>query len=74
MARLMAEHTRSASNNAELVEAVARVEREMIRLALGELGEGEGDDSSLVRCPKKPKPTLNRSAVAIPMDPAGAQR
>jgi len=66
---VMAEQTQSATNAAELAEAVGRVEREMIRLALGDSGGDQGDLSSLVRHPTAPRPRPNRSAIAIPFEP-----
>ena len=57
---------------AEYLQALLRLEREAL-VALGRRRPrdgGEGDRSSLVRHPTRPKPSLRRSAVAIPLDSA----
>ena len=70
MERRMRGKTPLASTDVELAEALARWEREILAVLSARRSDGsDGDFTSLVRCPKAPKPTLNRSAIAIPLDP-----
>ena len=71
MERRMRGETQPAGSDPALVQRLGRVKREMILavLSVRRSDGSEGDFTSLVRFPKAPKPTLNRSAIAIPLDP-----
>jgi len=69
--RRLEELASKPGDKATLVRAMVRLETEMIRDALSRwrpLDGSEGDRSSLVPCPKKPRPTLNRAAAAVPLE------
>jgi len=71
MERVMADRAQSAEGHREIAEAVGCLEREIILAVLsGRFDGSEGDFSARVRCPKTPKPTLNRFTVAAPLDSA----
>jgi len=69
MQRRMADKAPLTAVQLQHLEALHRIQK-MIRDVLGRWPPsdgGLGDRSSLVPCPKKPRPNVNRSAVAVPL-------